>query len=72
MVGGNLIEYPEDVSTATADTTTAKMVMKSTILTPNAKFMCADIKDFYLETPVARYECMRLPIALTPLEIVDG
>jgi hypothetical protein len=31
MVGGNLIEYPGDVSTPTAYTTMAKMVMNSTI-----------------------------------------
>jgi hypothetical protein len=71
-VGGNLIEYPGDVSTPTADTTTAKMVVESTILTPNAEFMCADIKDFYIQTPMARYKYMRLPIALVPLEIVEG
>jgi hypothetical protein len=70
-VGGNLIDYPGDVSTPTADTTTAKMVINSTISTPNAKFMCADIKDFYLGTPMERYEYMRLPMALIPQEIVD-
>jgi hypothetical protein len=58
MVGGNLIEYPGDVSTPTADTTTAKMVINSTISTPNAKFMCADIKDLYLGTPMERYKYM--------------
>jgi hypothetical protein len=47
------------------------MVINSTILTPNAKFMCADIKDFYLGTPMERYEYMQLPIALIPQEIVD-
>jgi hypothetical protein len=48
------------------------MVMNSTISTPNAKFMCADIKDFYLGIPMlARYKYMRLPIALIPLEIVE-
>jgi hypothetical protein len=33
-VDNNLIEYPGDVSTPTADTTTAKMVINSTILRP--------------------------------------
>jgi hypothetical protein len=69
--GGNLIDYPGDVSTPTADTTTAKMVINSTISTPNAKFMCADIKDFYLGTPMERFEYMQLPLALIPQEIVD-
>jgi hypothetical protein len=41
----------------------AKMVMNRTTSTPNATFMCADIKDFYLGTLMVRYEFMRLPIA---------
>ena len=51
-VGGNLIDYPGDVSTPTADTTTAKIIINSTISTPGAKFMCGDIKNFYLGTPM--------------------
>jgi len=35
-VGGNLIEYPGDVSTPTADLTTAKCLFNSTISTPGA------------------------------------
>lgn len=71
-VGGNLIDYPGDVSTPTADTTTAKLVVNSTISTPKAKYMCGDIKNFYLGTPMARYEYMRLPIKLIPDEIIDA
>jgi hypothetical protein len=70
-VGGNLINFPGDVSTPTADTTTAKLVINSTISTPNARYMCGDIKNFYLGTPMARYEYMRLPIAIIPQEIID-
>jgi hypothetical protein len=70
-VGGNLIDFPGDVSTPTADTTTAKMVINSTISTTGARYMCGDIKDFYLGTPMARYEYMRMPITLIPQEIID-
>jgi hypothetical protein len=46
-VGGPLIDYLGDVSTPTADTTTAKLVINnSTKSTPNTKYMCGDIKDF--------------------------
>ena len=45
-VGGNLINFPGDVSTPTTDTTTAKLIINSTILTPNTCYMCADIKTF--------------------------
>jgi hypothetical protein len=70
-VGGNLIDYPGDVSTPTADTTTAKLVINSTLFTPNAKYMCGDINNFYLGAPMERKENMRLPLAIIPREIID-
>jgi hypothetical protein len=36
-VGGNLIDYPGDVSTKTADLTTAKILFNSLLSTPKAK-----------------------------------
>jgi hypothetical protein len=39
--------------------------------TDNAKFMGLDIGSFYLETPLARYEYMKFPIALFPQHIID-
>ena len=69
-VGGNLINYPHDVSTPTADITTAKILFNSVLSTPNAKFMTADIKDFYLNTEMDRFEYMKLPSTLIPDEIM--
>lgn len=69
-VGGNLIDYPGDVSTKTADLTTAKILFNSVLSTPTAKFMGIDLKNFYLNTPMARYEYMRLPIDIIPDEII--
>ena len=43
----------------------------SVISTPGAKYACADVKNFYLETPLNRYEYMRMPINLIPQEIID-
>eukprot|EP00978_Attheya_sp_CCMP212_P016490 scaffold43259_cov66-Attheya_sp.AAC.3 len=60
-IGGNLIDYPGDVSTATAETTTAKILFNSVVSTKNAKFACFDIKNYYLGTPLERHEFMRLP-----------
>jgi hypothetical protein len=57
-VGGNLIEFPGGVSTPTADPTTAKLVINQTLSKPHAKYMCGDIKNFYLGTPMSRYEYM--------------
>jgi hypothetical protein len=70
-VGGNLIDYPYDVSTPTADITTAKIIFNSLVSTPNAKFMGLDIKDFYLNTKMERYKYMCLPIDIIPKEIID-
>ena len=70
-VGGNLIDYPYDVSTPTADITTAKIMFNSVLSTPDAKFMGLDIKDFYLNTEMERYEYMRMPIDIIPQEIID-
>ncbi len=55
-MGGNPINYPDDCGTPTADLLTVKLLLNSIISTPNAKFMSIDIKDFYLCTPMARYE----------------
>jgi hypothetical protein len=69
-VGGNLIDYPGDCSTKTAGLTTAKVLFISTISTPQARFMCLDVKNFYLNTPMQRYEYMRLPLSIIPEEII--
>jgi hypothetical protein len=55
-VGGDRLDYPGAVSTPTAKLTTAKCLLNSTISTPDTRFMVADIKDFYLNTPMERYE----------------
>jgi hypothetical protein len=57
-VGGNLITYPGEVTTRTADMVTSKILWNSVVSTPGAKYCCADVKNFYLETPMDRYEYM--------------
>jgi hypothetical protein len=53
-VGGDQIEYPGDKSTRTAGLTTAKILINSVISTPGAKFLVVDMKNFYLNTPLAQ------------------
>jgi hypothetical protein len=55
-VGVDQIEYPGDNSTRTAGVTKAKNLIKSVISTPNAKFLVIDINNFYLSTPLGRFE----------------
>ena len=69
--GGDHINYPGDCGTPTADILTVKMLLNSVISTKGAKFMSIDIKNFYLNTPVARYEYMRLKIAELPQNFID-
>jgi hypothetical protein len=59
-VGGDRINYPFDVGTPTADMLLVKLLFNSIISTKNAKFMSLDISIFSLETPIERYEYMRM------------
>ena len=57
-MGGNLINYPNNVSTKTAEVTTAKILINSAISTPHARFCVFDIGNSYLGTPMSHYEYM--------------
>jgi hypothetical protein len=70
-VGGKLIDYLHSVSAPTANITTTKIVFNSAVSTPNAKFMGFDIKYFYLNTQMARYEYIIDQYNLLPL-VHDG
>ena len=64
--GGNLINYPYKLTTRTADLITTKLLWNSVISTPGARYMCIDIKNMYLMTPMKRREYMRIPIDIVP------
>ena len=68
--GGNLVNYPGDVSTKTADIITMKILINSVLSTPNACFMMIDLKDFYLEMPMEQYEYVCIPLNMIPNEIM--
>ena len=70
MAGGDRVHYPGDAVTPTADLLTVKILLNSIISTPNAKFMTMDIKDFYLNTPMAWYEYMRLRLSDMPEDAI--
>ena len=65
-VGGNLIEYPGEIMTRTVDLVTSKLLWNSLLGTPDAKYMTVDIKGFYLNTPLDRYEYMKMLIGIMP------
>jgi hypothetical protein len=70
VTGGNRVHYLGNAGTPTADLLTVKLLINSTISTPNAKYMTMDIKDFYLNTPMARYEYMQLQIDNMPNDVI--
>jgi hypothetical protein len=53
-----------------ADITMSKLHWNSVLSTQQAKYMCLDLKNFYLLVPLDRYECMRIPISMFPAWIV--
>ena len=63
--------YPGVVTTPTADIITAKLLINSTISTPQARFVTADITIFYLGPPMERYEYMMLPLRIIPMTIIQ-
>jgi hypothetical protein len=67
---GNLINYPGNCGTPTADLFTVKLLLNSIISMPNAKFMSIDIKDFYLNTPMAHYKYFRMKLELFPKDVI--
>ena len=64
--GVNLIKYPGELTTQTADLTTSKILWNIVISTQDAKYMCIDIKNFYLCTPLDKFEYMCIPLTMFP------
>jgi hypothetical protein len=57
-----MIYYTGEVSTSTADITTFKILINSTLSTEDVEMMMMDIKNYYLGTPLPKYQYMRLPL----------
>jgi hypothetical protein len=69
---GNLIDYPGELTTWTADLSTANILWNSVLSTTDAKYMVLDtLEAFYLETPLARYGHMKFPLALFPKHVIE-
>jgi hypothetical protein len=47
-IGGDRLDYLGDVATSTADITTFKIIINSTLSTEDAAMMMVDIKNYYL------------------------
>jgi hypothetical protein len=70
-VGGDRLDYSGDVATSTADITTFKILINSTLSAEDAAMMMMDIKNYYLITPLPRFEYMKMLLSRFPKEIVQ-
>ena len=62
----NLVKYEGNASVRTADLNMAKMYWNSVISTKGAKYMCLNIKHFYLTAKLEYFEYMKMPLLLFP------
>ena len=70
-VGGDRLDYPYDTASPASNLVDAKLLINSVILDANigAQFMAADLKDFFLNTPMERAEYMKIKYKYFPSSI---
>jgi hypothetical protein len=57
---GDLLDYSGNFTTSTADITTSKILINSTLSTKDTIMMIMDFKNYYLGTPLSQFEYMML------------
>jgi hypothetical protein len=70
-VGGDRHDYSGDVAASTADITTFKILTNSTLSTEDAAMMMMDIKNYYIGTPLPRFEYIKMLLSCFHEEIVQ-
>jgi hypothetical protein len=70
-VGGDILDYSGDVATSMADIKTFKILINSTLSTEDAAMMTMDIKNYYIGTPLPRFEYMKMMLSRFPEEIIQ-
>jgi hypothetical protein len=70
-VGGDRLDYSGNVAISTANIKTFKILINSTLSTEDAAMMMMDIKNYYLGTPLPRFEYMKMLLSRFPEEIVQ-
>ena len=70
-VGGDKLDYNDDAGSPAANLLETKIIINSTISDAHrgARFMCADIKDHFLATPMKNPEYMRVKYKYIPIDI---
>jgi hypothetical protein len=70
-VGYDRLDFSSDVATSTADITIFKILITSTLSTEDAAVMMMDIKNYYLGTPLSRFEYMKMVLSRFPEKIIQ-
>jgi hypothetical protein len=70
-VGGDRLDYSGNITTSTADITTFKVLINSTLSTEEAAMMMMNIKNYYIDTPLPRFEYMKMLLSHFPEEIIQ-
>jgi hypothetical protein len=60
---GDKLNFSGDVATSTVDITTFKILINSTLSTRDAAMMMMDIKNYYIGTPLPRFEYMKMLVS---------
>jgi hypothetical protein len=69
-VGGDRLDYSGDVATSATDITTFKILINITLSTEDGPMMMMEIKNYYLGTPLPRFEYMKMLLSRFPEEII--
>jgi hypothetical protein len=65
-IRGNTISYTGDCGTKTGSLETVKLVINSILFTWGAKYMTADLSNFYLNTLLIRSEYAQIKLSVLP------
>jgi hypothetical protein len=70
-VRGDKLDYSGGVAISTADISTFKILINSTLSIEDAAMMMMDIKNYYLGNPLPRFEYMKMLFSRFPEEIIQ-
>jgi hypothetical protein len=70
-IGGSRICYPGDVGTNTASLEFVKILLNSVLSRKGARFSTINLKNFYLDTPMADPEYVRIKMTDIPNEFIE-
>ena len=68
-IRGDTLPHPSDSGYPAATLLETKIIFSSAILNPGSQFMCADIKNYFLYSPMERFGYIKTFFRWIPKEI---